>query len=114
MLREFVGGRGGGIGRGFGFGSGVLRAGGFAEQEAIVGKFFNQAASFELGEHLEERVAGGFFDLERAGDVLKGDGTVSKLKKTKDVVGTQVRWASHERPFQGARRNSRFYALFEK
>ena len=50
-----------------------------AEEEAAVGKFFNESAFFQLGEHLKEGAAAGFLDLERAGEVFDGGGSVSKL-----------------------------------
>lgn len=81
------------LGRGFGSGGGIaLRA---AEKEAAVGKFLDEAASLEFGEHLEEEAAVAFFHMEGAGEVLEGNGVISKLKKTKDIVGTQVGGARH-------------------
>jgi len=72
--------------RGFGSGGGVaLRA---PEKEALAGKFLHQAARLQFGEHLEEGAAVTFFHVEGAGKVLDGDGVVSKLKKTKDIVRT--------------------------
>jgi hypothetical protein len=56
-----------------------LRAGSLAKKEAAVGKFFDEAALFELGEHLEEGAAAGLPDLEGAGKVFEGDGAVFKL-----------------------------------
>jgi len=50
-----------------------------AEEEAAVGKFFNEAAFFQLGEDLEEGAAAGFPDLEGAGEIFEGSGSVSKL-----------------------------------
>ena len=44
-----------------------------------MGKFFDEAAFFELGEHLEKGAAAGAADLEGAGDVHQGGGAVSKL-----------------------------------
>ena len=44
-----------------------------------MGKFFDEAAFFELGEHLEEGAAVGAADLEGAREVFQGGGTVSKL-----------------------------------
>jgi len=79
--------------RGLGSGGGItLRA---AEKEASVGKFLDEAASLQFGEHLEERAAVTFFHMEGAGKILDGDGVISKLKKTKDIVGTQVGGARH-------------------
>jgi hypothetical protein len=69
-------------------GSGLLGAGEFGEQEAFVGKLLDEAAFLEFGKHLEEGAAGGFFDQEGTGKVFKGDGAVSKLKKTQDIIGT--------------------------
>jgi len=81
LLDDFLGTR-------FGSGGGIaLRA---AEKEAPVGKFLDEAASLEFGEHLKEGAAVTFFHMEAAGKVLDGDGVISKLKKTKDIVGTQV------------------------
>jgi len=81
------------LGRGFGSGGGIaLRA---AEKEAAVGKFLDEAASLEFGEHLEEEATVTFFHMEGAGKILDGDRVISKLKKTKDIVGTQVGRARH-------------------
>jgi hypothetical protein len=49
----------------------------------------------EFGEHLKERAAVTFFHMEGTGELLDGDGIISKLKKTKDIVGTQVGGARH-------------------
>ena len=82
------------LGSGFGSGGGIaLRA---AEKEAPVGKFLDEAASLEFGEHLEEGAAVAFFHVEGAGEILDGNGVVSKLKKTKDIVGTEVGGARHD------------------
>ena len=81
------------LGRWFGSGGGIaLRA---SEKEAPMGKFLDQTASLQFGKHLEKGAAATFFDVEAAGEVLNGDGVVSKLKKTKDIVGTQVGGARH-------------------
>lgn len=56
-----------------------MRAGSLPKKEAAVGKFFDQAALFELGEHLEEGAAAGSPDLEGAREVFQGSGPVSKL-----------------------------------
>jgi hypothetical protein len=53
-----------------------------AEKIAVVGKFFNQAAFFQAGEHLLENVSFALFDLEGARKFVDGDGVISKLKKT--------------------------------
>ncbi len=45
-------------------------------------KLFDEAAFFQAREHLQEDVALAFFDLEGAGNLLDGDGVISKLKKT--------------------------------
>jgi hypothetical protein len=76
VLWEIVGGW---LGRGPGLCGGLLRAGSLAKQEAAVGEFFNEAALFELGEHLEEGAAAGFLHLEGAGEVFQGGWSVSKL-----------------------------------
>lgn len=84
LLDDFLGrGSGGGI---------ASRA---AKKEAAVGKFLDEAASLEFGEHLEEEAAVAFFHMEGAGEVLEGNGVISKLQKTKDIVGTQVGGARH-------------------
>jgi hypothetical protein len=44
---------------------------------------------------LEEGSAVTFFHMEGAGEVLEGNGVIPKLKKTKDIVGTQVGGARH-------------------
>jgi len=95
---DFVAGRGfllnDLLGRRFGNGGGIaLRA---AKQEAPVGKFLDEAASLEFGEHLEEGAAVTFFHMKGAGEILDGNGVVSKLKKTKDIVGIQVGGARHD------------------
>jgi hypothetical protein len=56
-----------------------LWAGRLVEEEAAVGKFFDEAAFLELGEHLQEGAATGAAALERAGEVFQGGGSVSKL-----------------------------------
>ena len=76
LLGEFFGGCFGSRARVRG---GLLRAGSLVKKEAAMGKFFDEAALFELGEHLEESAAAGSTDLERAGEVLQGGGSVSKL-----------------------------------
>lgn len=76
VLRETVGGR---LGSGPGLCGGLLRAGSLAKEEAAVGKFFDEAAFFELCKHLEEGAAAGFPDLKGAGEVFEGSGSVSKL-----------------------------------
>jgi hypothetical protein len=76
VLGKCFGGR---LGRGPGFCGGLLRAGSLAEEEAAVGKFFDEAALFELGKHLKEGAAAGFPDLEGAGEVFEGDRAVFKL-----------------------------------
>ena len=69
-----------------------------------MGDFLNQATFLEFIEHLEEDAAGGFSDLQAAGEVFQGDRAVSKCKKTQDVIGTQMRRASHAKtPFRGAK-----------
>ena len=74
------------------------------QKEAAVGKLFDEAAFLEFEEHLEEGAAIGFADVKAAGEVLEGDGVISKLKKTKDIVGTEVQRARHGgRPFLGAK-----------
>jgi hypothetical protein len=94
---DFVAGRGflldNLLGRGSGSGGGIaLRT---AEKKAPVGKFLDVTASLELGEHMEEGAAVTFFHMEGAGKLLDGDRVISKLKKTKDIVGTQVGGARH-------------------
>lgn len=63
VLGEFFGGQFGGWPGPCG---GLLRAESLTKEEAAVGKFFDQAALFELGEHLEQGATAGFFDLEGA------------------------------------------------
>jgi hypothetical protein len=77
VLGEFIWGWR--LGRGALLGGGLLRAGSLAKKESAVGKFFDKAAFFELGEHLEEGAAAGLPDLEGAGKVFEGDGAVFKL-----------------------------------
>ena len=50
-----------------------------AKKEAAVGRFFDEAALLQLGEHLEEGAAAGLPDLKRAREVFEGDGAVFKL-----------------------------------
>jgi len=100
VFREFFAGRGGSRLR---LGSGLLGAGGLREQEAVVGKLFDKAAFLEFAEHLEEGTAGEFLDLEGVGEVFEGDSTVSKFKKTQDVIRAEARRARHEKdPFPGS------------
>jgi hypothetical protein len=74
---------------GSGLGGGGRIASRAAEEEAPMGKFLDEAASLQLGEHLEEGAAVSFFHMEGAGELLDGDGVISKLKKTKDIIGAQ-------------------------
>jgi len=60
-----------------------------------VGKLLDKAASLQLGEHLEEGAAIGLSYTKGAGEIVNGDGVVPKLKKTKDIVGTQVGGPRH-------------------
>ena len=57
----------------------LLRAGSLAKKEAAVGKFFDEATLFELGEHLKEGAAAGAPDLEGAGEIFQRGGSTSKL-----------------------------------
>lgn len=95
---DFVAGRGflldDLLGRRFGSGRGITSRA--AKKEAPVGKFLDEAASLEFGEHLEEGATVTFFHMKGAGEVLDGNGVISKLKKTKDIVGTQVGGARHD------------------
>lgn len=65
------------LGRGLGGGGGIASRA--AEKEAPVGKFLDEAASLEFGEHLKEGAAVTFFHMEAAREVLEGDRVVSKL-----------------------------------
>ena len=47
-----------------------MRAGSLAKKEAAVGKFFDEAAFFQLGKHLEEGAAAGAPDLKGAGEIF--------------------------------------------
>jgi len=76
LLREFFGEC---FGIGARVGGRLLRAGSLVKKEAAVGKFFDEAALFELGEHLQEGATTGSADLERAGEVFQRGGSVSKL-----------------------------------
>ena len=68
-----------------------------------MGKLLDEAAFLELGKELKEGAAGGFSNLEGAGEVFEGDGAVSKFKKTEDVIGTQMRRPRHvQDPFPGS------------
>ena len=51
---------------------------------------------FELAEHFEQGVAVGSLEAEAATDIVGGRGICPNLQKTKDVIGTQVRGASHK------------------
>jgi hypothetical protein len=100
LLGKFFGGR---FMRGARLCGGLLRAGRLAKEEAAVGNFLDEAAFFELGKHLEEGAAAGAANLEGAGEVFQGGGTVSKLKKTEDVIRTELRLPRHAKtPFRGA------------
>ncbi|HXJ15040.1 MAG TPA: hypothetical protein VNH19_22430, partial [Candidatus Limnocylindrales bacterium] len=65
--------------RGARLGGRLWRAGTLAEEEAAVGKLFDEAALFQFGQHLQKSAAAGAADLEGAGEVFQGGGTVSKL-----------------------------------
>ena len=67
VLREIIGGR---LGRWSGFRGGLLRAGSLAKKESAVGKFFDEATLFELGEHLKQGAAAGALDLKGAGEIF--------------------------------------------
>ena len=75
---------------------------GAAKQETAMGKFLDEAAVLQFGEHLQEDVAVTFFHLEGAREVLDGDRVVSKLKKTKDIVEIQVGGARHNKALSGS------------
>jgi hypothetical protein len=76
VLREFFNRlpRSGGLLRGR-----LLRARSLAKKKAAVGKFFDEAALFELGKHLKEGGAAGPSDFEGAAEVFQRGGSVSKL-----------------------------------
>jgi hypothetical protein len=93
LLSDFFGRRLGGGGRV------AARA---AEQEPSMGKFLNEAARLEFGEHLEEGAAVVFLDMEAARKVLEGDRIVSKLKKTKDIIEIQMGGARHGMALSGS------------
>ena len=81
-----------------------MRTGSLPEQEAAVGKLFDEAAFFQFGEHLKEGAAAGAANLEGAGEVFQRGGAVSKLQKTEDVIRTELRLPGHAgTPFRGAR-----------
>jgi hypothetical protein len=56
-----------------------LRARSLAKKKAAVGKFFDEAALFELGKHLKEGGAAGPSDFEGAAEVFQRGWSVSKL-----------------------------------
>src|ERR1700730_5149020 len=93
---------------------GVSVLAGGAKPEAGAGKFFDKATLLELGEHFKECAAIGPLDLQASSEVVEGNGIVLKFKKTKDVIGAELRRPRHGRdPFPGnARSPLRFYSFF--
>ena len=70
-----------------------------------MGELLDEAAFFEFFEHLEEGAAVVLFEVEGAGEVVEGDGVISKLKKTQDVIRAKGECGGHDAgPFLGARR----------
>ena len=61
VLGKFLGRR---LWRGTWLGGRLLWAGRLAKKEAAVGKLFDEASFFQLGEHLKEGAAAGFADLD--------------------------------------------------
>src|SRR5262245_45835640 len=58
-------------------------------------KFTDGASFFQLAEHFLERVTVGPLEMEAAADIVEGGRVCSNLQKTKDVIGAEVRGASH-------------------
>ena len=80
---------------------------------ATARKFSDGASFFELAEHFEQRVAVRSFEMEAATDIVGGGGICSNLQKTKDVIGAEVRGASHNLgPLKEFCRRGGFYSLF--
>lgn len=69
----------------------------FSSSELVTasGELFDGAAFFELVEHAEEGARVGFAEMEGAGDVLGRGRIGGNLKKTKDIVGAELRRARH-------------------
>jgi hypothetical protein len=78
-----------------------------------VGKFLDEAAFFEFFEHLEEGAAVVLLEVERAGEFVEGDGVISKLKKTQDVIRAQGGFGGHDAgPFLGAKGSQTDFSHF--
>jgi hypothetical protein len=76
-------------------------------------EFSDGAPFFELSDHFEQVGAVGFLEVEAAGNVVRGCGVSSNLQKTKDIVGTEMRGASHKLwPGGGIQRARRILLTF--
>src|SRR6202012_5314053 len=71
------------------------------------GKFADGAPFFELYEHFQQGAVVGFLEMEAPADIVNGHRICSNLQKTKDVIGTQARWASHRLGPAGEGRQAR-------
>jgi hypothetical protein len=102
VLRNFLGGF---LGSGAPFLGRRGRLGRVAKEEATLGELLDEAAFFDFFEHLEEGAAVVLLEVEGAREVVEGDGVISKLKKTQDVIWTKGGFGRHDAgPFLGARR----------
>ena len=76
-------------------------------------KFTDGSSFFELRKHFQQGAIVGFLEMEAATDILRGGGVCPNLQKTKDVIGAQVRGASHKwGPEGGGRRARRILLIF--
>jgi hypothetical protein len=62
---------------------------------SAAGKFADGASFFELAEHFLNVRAVGALEVETATDIVESGGIRSNLQETKDVIGAEVRGASH-------------------
>ena len=77
------------------------------------GKFADGTLFFELAEHFEQRIAVRPFEVETATDIVGGGWIGPNLQKTKDVIGAEVRGASHKLgPPEEICGRGGFYSLF--
>ncbi len=80
---------------------------------AAAGKFADGTPFLELHEHFQQGSVVGFLEIQAATDIIDGDGIGPNLQKTKDIIGTQVRGASHKLgPEGGCRRARRILLTF--
>jgi hypothetical protein len=70
-------------------------------------KFAEGTPFFELHEHFLKGPAVGFLEMEAAADIIDGSRISPNLQKTKDVIGAEVRGASHRLGPAGKGRRAR-------